>query len=292
MASHAQVAHAWAHQTGRAKTGHNVFYEGDTIYSYGRHYALARRVTAPDGTEVILVNGTNYSQSTNQQLGLVRGAISHLKSFTVRDPRTVDHPANYEDFLRKAQDYAAKSARAKKEWNRDHYISAAQEAVDDANAYAHIFGLPFGSVSLETIGVAIAGAEERIRQAQAAEAERRAKAEAERELRQRKERKAWQAGTSDYFYGRDAKGRAYMRVKGDELQTSEGASVPLDHAIRVFEAVKKCRETKTNWKRNGHRIPVGHFQVDEIHKDGSFKAGCHRFAWAEVKRVAASIGLA
>ena len=39
-----QLAHVWANQsqdTGRNANG-SMFFESDTIYSYGRHYAMAR----------------------------------------------------------------------------------------------------------------------------------------------------------------------------------------------------------------------------------------------------------
>jgi hypothetical protein len=62
--------------------------------------------------------------------------------------------------------------------------------------------------------------------------------------------------------------------------------VPLSHAIRVFQFVKLCRERNQEWTRNGKTLRVGHFQVDCIHRDGSFQAGCHFIAWPEIERVA------
>jgi hypothetical protein len=62
--------------------------------------------------------------------------------------------------------------------------------------------------------------------------------------------------------------------------------VPLSHAIRVFQFVKLCRERNQEWKRNGKTLRVGHFQVDFIHADGSFQAGCHFIGWPEIERVA------
>lgn len=82
-----------------------------------------------------------------------------------------------------------------------------------------------------------------------------------------------------------------LRVKGDTLETSGGASVPLAHAIRVLRAVEACRAKGEGWKRNGHTLHVGHFQVDEIMPNGDFKAGCHFIQWQEVERVAGALGL-
>lgn len=119
---------------------------------------------------------------------------------------------------------------------------------------------------------------ERARLAYAAEAERR---------------EAWLAGSlAVRWSGSDSNGGALMRIRGDMLETSQGASVPLAHAIKVFRFVKLCRERGEPWKRNGKTIRVGHFQVDSISATGDFKAGCHTFNWAEVERVAALAGIA
>lgn len=86
-------------------------------------------------------------------------------------------------------------------------------------------------------------------------------------------------------------GTPYLRVRDESLETSWGASVPLAHAVKVFRFVKLCRDRGEDWQRNGRTIRVGHFQVDRVNSDGSFVAGCHRFAWEEVERVARAAGV-
>jgi hypothetical protein len=85
MASHREVAHAWAHQTGRQRRGHHMFYEGRSIYSYGYHFEIARMVEAPSGRAVVLITADRYSVSTSQHTSIVRGAVSHMTSFVVED---------------------------------------------------------------------------------------------------------------------------------------------------------------------------------------------------------------
>jgi hypothetical protein len=80
-------------------------------------------------------------------------------------------------------------------------------------------------------------------------------------------------------------------VTGGELQTSKGADVPLTHAIKAFRFLKLCRERGKGWTHNGHSIRVGHFTVDSIQPDGSFKAGCHNISWDEVARVTRELGV-
>lgn len=136
------------------------------------------------------------------------------------------------------------------------------------------------------------------RKADKAERLARERLEAEREKRE-----SWLAGGTVRFYGRDAQGGAYLRAVGVErdesgqitggtLQTSQGADVPLTHALRVFRFLKHCKETGTPWARNGRTIRVGHYQVDKVAPDGSFVAGCHVINWPQVEAVALALGVA
>lgn len=125
------------------------------------------------------------------------------------------------------------------------------------------------------------------RAAEVAEERRLAEATAE------EQRLAWLAGESPRLFRRFdcPNGGAALRAYGEELQTSHGASVPLAHAIKAFRFLKLIRERGEGWKRNGHTVRVGHFQIDRIESDGSFVAGCHDIKWPEVERLARELGV-
>ena len=146
--------------------------------------------------------------------------------------------------------------------------------------------------------------------AEAAEATRLERAEIAQHARhqarmeeQKAVRLAWLAGDkAARFWGTDEKGGAYLRavdvarddsgqVTGGELQTSQGARVPLAHAIRVFRFLKHCRESGQTWARNGRTIRVGHYQVDAVESDGTFRAGCHLITWPQVESLAERLGV-
>ncbi len=116
----------------------------------------------------------------------------------------------------------------------------------------------------------------------------------------------WLAGEPVRWTGAAADGSALLRIVDRDrsgtaegegrlehmtLETSQGAEVPLRHALRVFQFVKLCRERGTAWHRNGRTLRVGHFQVDAIDTQGNFTAGCHNIGWSEVERVAKEHGL-
>lgn len=100
----------------------------------------------------------------------------------------------------------------------------------------------------------------------------------------------WEAGhgpASLANYG----GPIALRIKGDVLQTSRGAEVPLAHAVRVFRFLRYCREHGKGWQANGRTLPVGHFRVDSVTAEGDFRAGCHSVTFAAVERAARAAGL-
>lgn len=97
-------------------------------------------------------------------------------------------------------------------------------------------------------------------------------------------------------------------ITGGTLETSQGADVPLVHAVRAFRFLKLIKERGDAaraaqvadghspvdviaWERNGHSLRVGHFAIDTVWQSGNFRAGCHRIDWPEVESLAQSLGV-
>jgi hypothetical protein len=238
----------------------------------------------PDGSPAILFTTRSYSQSTSSHISKTRQACSHLPIYLVEHPNLNPSASDVDDLLAKAQIDMdkARRARTRAAW----YIDTAAGLIERANRLIVAFGLPRAQTSLDTLAPNLA----EIRRKAAEDA---AAAHAKRVADQLQARLDWQAGHSHRFYGTDEHGNAYMRIHQDRLETSQGASVPLDDAKRVFEMVARCRAASTAWiPRDDKRlVRVGDFTVDRIEPTGDFVAGCHRFSWTEVQRVAASIGL-
>jgi len=75
MTSHDKVARAFV--AGEKATGSRMFTDGETVYSYGRHWHIATWVA--DGT--ILLNIDKKSSSTSKHEGYVRNAIPSFVRF-------------------------------------------------------------------------------------------------------------------------------------------------------------------------------------------------------------------
>lgn len=77
-----EIPHLWAHGlpkgTGRIRNGgaNNFYAEGDTIYSYGYHFPIARRVEI-GGEVVYLFNPGRYSVTTSGHIRAARAAVPH-----------------------------------------------------------------------------------------------------------------------------------------------------------------------------------------------------------------------
>jgi hypothetical protein len=82
-----------------------------------------------------------------------------------------------------------------------------------------------------------------------------------------------------------------LRIRGDNVETSRGATFPVKHAKLAFSVVKRCRDTGQAWHTNGHSVHLGAFQIDSIDAQGNVRAGCHLVKWPEIERAARQLGL-
>lgn len=71
FSSHRKVAQVWASQTQSEGSASRVFFEAGTIYSYGKHFPIARILK--DG-KTCLFTTKGYSNSTSKHIGHTRWA--------------------------------------------------------------------------------------------------------------------------------------------------------------------------------------------------------------------------
>lgn len=278
-----QAIHVWAQRTqtsGQNGKG-NVYFIGDTLYDYGSHFINGQFVTNSRGEVACVFNSKKYGTTTSEHQGMAWRAVSDsMPKFATPDVG-LDHAENLAYFAAQIQIHDGKAKRARKDYSRDWEARMSGELAEQAKAYCAFFNIP-GIDGVESI---IAAGE--VFRAKERAAQKKLEAKQRREVA--KDVKAWLTGAKDHcpLRGeRDARGGVLVRIKGDRLQTAAGAEVPLRHAVKVFQFVKQCRETKTAWKRNGHTVRVGHFQVDSIEANGDFVAGCHKFTWETIAAAA------
>lgn len=322
--SNSMTAHLWAQQEkSRAQSSNgNMSFDGPTLYSYST--PIGRFVTAKKAT-VVLVTSRRYSITTSgKHMPALNRAIARHEQiaavFTVPDVAATskrDHEANLAYLVERYSEGAQKAARAAlHSWRAPvselNLATELESYAAKAIRYAKLFGLKVPRLNAAKLAreVMEKRREREARHNTPAEIAKREKAAKAREaLAARREElaraetaervAAWRNGEPVQFrygegianYGRNSPS-AMLRVRGDKLETSLGATVPLDHAVRVFRFVKLCRERGEGWQRNGRSLRVGHFQVDSVEPNGDFRAGCHFIAWAETEAAARQAGVA
>lgn len=293
-----QTIHTWAarSQTNGENGKGNVYFIGDRLFDYGDHFCLGQFVTTKKGELVCLLNSDSYGPTTSHHQGVTAGAIpKSIPTFTIpkagyeRYTDSFDVDKTLVSYKERATTLATKAKRAKKQDSKDWYNVQAANVLEEAKTFAKTFGARFRVASLDALAKAAIEAAKRV------EKERK-----EREAHERaialEDFKAWQAGTKShcpYAHNRTANGGAYLRVSNDGqvLQSSQGAEVPMSHAIRAFKFIKLCRDGGKAWAKNGHSLRVGNFAVDSVSESGDIHAGCHFIEWAEIERIAKQIGV-
>lgn len=300
------VGHIWANQSQREARNHNntFWFSGNTIWSY--RTPIASIYELGGGERIALVTTGQYSMTTSSK---------HMPNVCRAVRRSVNVPFFQEptnaknlEFLVVQYNEAKESLRRKISVSDDgirYWLSSVFRSI---KLYCESFGLPMPALDLEADVlelIAFHEAREARRQTpeyqakrerererrENAKAERKRIASLERHERERVSREEWIAGGLRWWRGIDEHGGAYLRVRGENIETSQGASVPLDHAVKAFRLILECKRAGRIWKRNGSTIRVGHFQVDKINEDGSIRAGCHYIGWSEIERIATQLEL-
>lgn len=73
--NNSMVAHLWANEKQESANGSNFYFEGESIYSYGRHFEVGRIVRNKRGEKAYSINDIYRSSSTSKHQCYVRDAI-------------------------------------------------------------------------------------------------------------------------------------------------------------------------------------------------------------------------
>jgi hypothetical protein len=315
------VPHLWARQTqGSARNPQgNLFFEGDTLYSYRSSYPIARHVERKGKGKAVLVQLDTYSKTTTGHIQDARRALSRENGpmFTVPDlgssswgAREIsenEHGDNWKSYLDRIEETAAKAKRAKS--NKDWLLGRLAALASEANAYSAYFGLRKRVKHADDLDALMGEAAARKAEIRKAELKRDKERKARLEADNAERLRCWLAGDEgiSVLYGLSSLDKTYLRVvrcaEWDEagnrlyegepntIQTSKGASFPLEHAKRVWPLLKRLHDAGETYAHNGHTIHLGEFRIDSVDSSGTVTAGCHVVTWDEIERIAKLLGL-
>jgi hypothetical protein len=278
FSNHHEVCHVWAQQKQSEGKASRIFFDGPSIYSYGRHFEMARFIDA----NTVFVTTRGYSVSTAKHLSLVRGAVSHKTVFkSPHSPTTLKTSGITSNWQ---GEYFDKAKRART--STTYLLGVAKHTVTVLREYLEQFPTPIPDSHAELWtaldrgtyldGEVQAQLLKKEREARKAELEsqRLRREEKEREEQERLEK--WIAGELGYGYFSAMR----LRVRENEVETTHGAKVPVIEARKLYRALKAGIDVA------GQHI--GHYTVTRLDTE-EIIIGCHRIPLAEIERIAPQV---
>ena len=268
-----------------------MLFADDTIYSYGRHFPIAKHVNDAHGEHCILFTTRSYSNTTARHMSCVRRAIPpNIPVYHVTDPTSPVSEFTLDAYRDRvaAEVNKCRASRGAQNIGCIHNVIAEMRLFKAAFKLRGRIPSPDLSREIEKHRTWEAQGNERNRLAGAALFERNKRHEIEK---------------LEKFLGISPlpfevkQGMAYLRracvagEPGDYVETTQGSRVPLEHVLRVAPLVLDMLKNGKTYKKNGHTIHLGDYTLDSVAEDGTVIAGCHKFSKDEIVRFAKTIGL-
>lgn len=296
--SNDEVPHIWAQQSQSSGRGSNIFFEGETIYSYGHHFPIA----TIKGNDVFFTL-RSYSVTTAKHISRTQSAISHKNIIWVYDVPidfrylTSTHEANLNYWKRQIQSLF-KELGNKKIRDINSRVNSVQNNIKQLEIYCQYFKLPIKDKELKNL-LKLAASPDFVNVARSASAK-------EAEVRERKMKQAvkayetyialWReykdeeikelpAKTKELcnFYANNQQSFTRLRYNKDEnrLETSKGVQIPAEVAKRAYIQLNGCMEGTCD----ALDIPVLSYSITKTTKN-EIIAGCHTIPKTDVQYIA------
>lgn len=281
FSSNSELIHIWANNDAPEvfKRANSVSCQNDVLFSYNTAIAQIYGDT-------VILNKHSFSNSTSKHQGLARSASRHHKQLLIDIPQWNNRGLVYDQhgFLKIvehnekiAADYLVKASRARK--NADYFSGMAYAQLNSLVEYAALCGLEYKAGDLSALQAA---ALENDKKRKAAEKIRKAEKIAE----QAEALEKWRNGENVY---RNFEVTA-LRINGDEVETSRGARIPLDHAVKAWPLLKRLHDSGQEYIAGDHTIKLGHYSVSRITRENMI-VGCHTIPFIEVTAIAQQLNL-
>lgn len=287
--SNSEVCHVFASRTqdnGRSSGG-NIFFNRDTIYSYGHHFPMA--TFGSDGRTVYFTT-RSYSNSTAKHLNYCRQALNHFSIIHCYNPESAKrgfHTENLENFNNEAKASVMKLRNARKP---EIYLNEIAHQLSLFTKYCEHFNikltkklqnsLPYLFVQSQDGGRVATDKEVKAREKARKEAEKQAK------LRHAKELQEFRSFERQRLYSRN--GVDYLRYNPEtnEVQTSQGITISMEEAKRVYNVV--MRAINNGGCTDCGKVD-GRYQITSV-TDKLLTVGCHSIPMNEVLTIGQELG--
>jgi hypothetical protein len=280
--SNLQLSHVWANDPDPSirKSANSMSCHNGKLYSYST--CIAHIIG-----DTVIYNTASFSVTTSKQQGYAYSATSHFQHKIYLDilERGLDSlqfdQYEFNNIIETLEDDASqwliKASRARQ--NADNYRGKAFGIYSELSKYALFFNLEYTLPDLSGIEAqAIAAAKlQKIKDKEA---------KALRIIEQAEALEKWRAGE----YVQNFFELTALRIKEDQIETTKGAKIPLDHAIKFWGLIKSWHDKGVSYVKDHHSINLGHYTVNKF--DGqTLTVGCHSIPYSEIESIANQLRL-
>ena len=305
LSSNQEVAHYFANSVQSEGKASNYYFETDRdgiarLFSYGRHFCVARRINAG----LFVMTTRTYGNSTSKHLAYARSALNNRTVVYCVHPEfgAATNKREAQQAMNAAMDEAETKRRIQQK-TRDAHKARALYLAEQFNAY--LAALPENERECEPFdlsGLADVRAALVAMKAQEEENARRKKEAAQ--VAAREYLAAWRTDPTVQTIGMSRLPPALrlvartdtkspnMHIIHSVIQTSHGAEIPVTDAQALWPAllsVMRKERTPEEAARLVRRLGV--YTLNTIRADGSIVVGCHDIAFNEMARMAVSLDL-
>lgn len=282
FSSNSELTHIWANNddsTVYKKSG-SMSCQFDKLYSYNT--CIAEIVG-----ESVIFNTYSYSNSTCKHQGHAQSAMHgkykiflEIPSYNLRS--LVFTQNDFDELVVKTNRHWIARLLVKAETARlkgDVYRAEAYSIEQNLKKYAELIQLKYEPLDLDhfkTEAIALDKArkvQEKIRKA-------------EKIKEQAEDLQRWRDGEDVRSYFEVTA----LRIKGDEIETTKGARIPLDHALRAFPLLKRLHQKDASLDISKHAIKLGYYTVNRVEKDNLI-VGCHSIPFSEIYAIAKKLNI-
>jgi len=281
--SNSELSHIWANDPDSSvyKSANSMSCHFGKLYSYNT-------VIAQIINDTVIYNTASYSNTTSKHQGLARQATNHFEKRIYLDVPKMNLSSlelgqnDFEDLIlnynqQKANNLLVKASRSKK--YATLYSGQAFSIIKNLEQYALLRGLSYIAPNIDDL------------QELAIKADKEAKAlekirKAERIKEQAEALENWRKGEDV----RNSFELTALRIKNDEIQTTRGARIPVDHAIKFWGLIKSWHEKGVSYVKDHHSIHLGNYSVNRFEND-ILTVGCHSIPYSEIENIAHQLRL-
>lgn len=292
-----EMSHEWATNPNRNIRCNNGFVEGRVIYSYGRHFPVAKIVEQKNGRNIVYMTLDTYSSTTASHIREAKSAVSHLdKLYMLNVPKneSVAHGNNIQYWINQAEDAVQRIDKGK-DRKADH-LRHAEYIIKQLKLYQQHFKIR-NSKEINAIVKKVQDPKWLL-QIEEYNKKKAAKEEYEKEhwpeiqaKKEAAEKKKWEEDIAKWRNGEIYRlpykyhGGVLLRYDADKdrIMTSKNVYVPVEAAKRFYNRVQKV--LKQGGCSDNCNDKILDYVVKEIRTD-MLVIGCHNIPMEEVEKIA------